>query len=166
MSSGSIGMSFIERIVLSMGLSDRRRRSGIDGFIEFRVDETGEIGSLLLQVQGKATESERLQVETEKTFEFACADADIEYWTKSTAPVLLIVVALKTRKAYWKSLKEWFADPRKVVFEKANLPTLRGVPVGRSEYNRARAWSHDQAVKKIAHAQQRGLTCVGIIFSE
>ncbi|WP_430641401.1 hypothetical protein [Bradyrhizobium centrolobii] len=57
-------------------------------------------------------------------------------------------MALKTRKAYWKSLKEWFADPerrksRKVVFEKANLPTLRGVPMGRSEYNRICAWWQD-----------------------
>ncbi|GGI31291.1 MULTISPECIES: DUF4365 domain-containing protein [Bradyrhizobium] len=71
------------------------------------------VRNLLLRVQGKATERERLQVETEETFEFACADADIEYWTKGTAPVLLIVVALKTRKAYCKSLKEWFADPER-----------------------------------------------------
>jgi Domain of unknown function (DUF4365) len=124
---GQQGMSLIEGIVLSMGsmfYPTGGVEAGIDGFIELRDTETGEVGNLLLQVQGKATERERLQGETEETFEFPCADADIEYWTRGTAPVLLIVVALKARKAYWKSLKEWFLDSerrkcRKVVFEKA-----------------------------------------------
>ncbi|MCP3463584.1 DUF4365 domain-containing protein [Bradyrhizobium sp. CCGUVB23] len=150
-------------------LSDRRRRSGIDGFIELRDDGTGEVGNPLQQVQDKATERERLQMETEKTFEFACADADIEYWTKGKAPVLLIVVALKTRKAYWKSLKEWFADPRSVVFEEANLPTLRGLPMGRSEYNRNGAWWQGGRMKPPQRPHMpRGedYTCVRIIFSE
>jgi hypothetical protein len=124
---GQQGISLIQGIVLSMGFMFYPTggvEAGIDGSIELRDTETGEVGNLLLQIQGKATERERLQGETEETFEFPCADADIEYWTKGTLPVLLIVVALKTQKAYWKSLKEWFSDPerrksRKVVFDKA-----------------------------------------------
>src|SRR5258708_8909844 len=111
---GQQGMSLIEGIVLSMGFMFYPTggvEAGIDGFIELRDAETGEVGNLLLQVQGKATERERLQGETEATFEFPCAYADIAYWTTGTTPVLLIVVALKSREAYWKSLQERFSDP-------------------------------------------------------
>lgn len=124
---GQRGMSLIEGVVLSMGFMFYPTggvEAGIDGYIELRDSDTGEVGNFLLQVQGKATERERLQGDTEQTFEFTCSDADIGYWTQGTAPVLLIVVSLKEGKAYWKSLKDWFADPehlksRKVVFEKA-----------------------------------------------
>ncbi|EJN11953.1 hypothetical protein PMI42_04735 [Bradyrhizobium sp. YR681] len=124
---GQRGMSLIEGVVLSMGFMFYPTggvEAGIDGFIELRDSETGEVGNLLLQVQGKATERQRLQGDTGDTFEFPCSDADIAYWTQGTAPVLLIVVALNESKAYWKSLKEWVADPerlksRKVVFDKA-----------------------------------------------
>jgi hypothetical protein len=123
---GQRGMSLIEGVVLSMGFMFYPTggvEAGIDGFIELRDTDTGEVGNLLLQVQGKATERERLQGDTGDTFEFPCSDADIAYWTQGTAPVLLIVASLKEGKAYWKSLKEWFADPermksRKVVFDK------------------------------------------------
>ena len=97
--------------------------AGIDGYIEMRDEKTQIVGNLLLQVQGKATERERLQGETENSFEFACSEDDIAYWMHGTAPVLLIVVRPELGKAYWKSIKDWFADPdrlksRKVFFDK------------------------------------------------
>ena len=123
---GQRGMAHIEDVVLSMGFMFYPTggvEAGIDGFIELRDADTGEVGNLLLQVQGKATERDRLQGDTGDTFEFPCTDAEITYWTQGTAPVLLIVVALKEKKAYWKSLKDWFSDServksRKVVFDK------------------------------------------------
>jgi hypothetical protein len=51
---GQQGMSFIEGIVLSMGFMFYPTggvEAGIDGFIELRDAETGEVGNLLLQVQ-------------------------------------------------------------------------------------------------------------------
>jgi hypothetical protein len=57
----------------------------IDGFIELRDEETGAVGNLLLQIQGKLTERQRLQAETEGTFEFPCSEADISYWMQGTA---------------------------------------------------------------------------------
>ncbi|MCA1438008.1 DUF4365 domain-containing protein [Bradyrhizobium sp. BRP20] len=123
---GQRGISHIQDIVLSMGFMFYQTggvETGIDGYIELRDAETGEVGNLVLQVQGKATERERLQGDTGETFEFTCTDAEIGYWTQGTAPVLLIFVSLRDKKAYWKSLKEWFSDPervksRKVVFRK------------------------------------------------
>lgn len=123
---GQRGMAHIEGIVLAMGYMFYPTggvEAGIDGFLELRDVETGEVGNLLMQLQGKATEKDRLPGETESTFDWPCSEADIAYWTQGTAPVLLVVVHLKSGKAYWKSLKEWFVNPehlssRKVVFNK------------------------------------------------
>ena len=57
---GQKGMSLIEGVVLSMGFMFYPTggvEAGIDGYIELRDEETEEVGNLLLQVQGKATEA-------------------------------------------------------------------------------------------------------------
>lgn len=123
---GQHGMAHIQGVVNGMGFMFYPTggvEAGIDGYIELRDTDTGEVSNLLLQVQGKASQRERLQGDTETSFEFPCSEADISYWLQGTAPVLLIFVWLKEEKAYWKSLKDWFADPdrvkaRKVVFDK------------------------------------------------
>jgi hypothetical protein len=123
---GQRGMAHIEGVVLSMDFMFYPTggvEAGIDGFIEIRDRKTGAVGNLLLQVQGKATARQRLQAETEDTFEFPCSEADISYWIQGTAPVLFIVVHLEKGVAYWKSIKSWFSDPdrlkvRKIVFDK------------------------------------------------
>ena len=123
---GKKGMAHIDGVVHSMGFvfyPTGGVEAGIDGYIELRDDATGEVANLLLQVQGKATERQRLQAETDDSFEFPCSDDDIAYWMHGTAPVLLIVVLPERRVAYWKSIKDWFRDPdrvggRKVVFDK------------------------------------------------
>jgi len=123
---GQRGMAHIESVVLSMGFMFYPTggvEAGIDGFIELRDPETGAVGNLLLQVQGKSTERQRLQAETDECFEFPCSDADIEYWMHGTAPVLFIVVLPERDVAYWKSVKAWFSDAdhlkaRRIVFDK------------------------------------------------
>lgn len=123
---GQRGMAHIEGVVLAMGYMFYPTggvEAGIDGFLELRDVETGEVGNLLVQLQGKATEKVRLPGETATTFDWPCSEADIVYWTQGTAPVLLVVVHLTSGKAYWKSLKNWFDDAerlaaRKVIFDK------------------------------------------------
>ncbi|MCP4308835.1 MAG: DUF4365 domain-containing protein [bacterium] len=124
---GERGIAYIRQVVLSMGWMFYETggvEAGIDGFIELRDETTGAVGNLVLQVQGKATERERLQAETEQTFEFPCTKEDITYWMQGTAPVLLLLVRPEEGLAYWKSIKDWFSDTehlkaRKVVFDKA-----------------------------------------------
>jgi hypothetical protein len=61
---GQRGMVHIEGVVLSMDFMFYPTggvEAGIDGFIEIRDKETGAVGNLLLQVQGKATERQRLR---------------------------------------------------------------------------------------------------------
>ena len=123
---GQRGMAHIEGVVLSMGFMFYPTggvEAGIDGFIELRDEATGAVGNLLLQVQGKATERQRLQAETNESFEFSCSEDDISYWMQGTAPVLFIVVLPEKGVAFWKSIKTWFCDPdhlksRKIVFDK------------------------------------------------
>src|SRR5262249_38201570 len=123
---GEQGIAYIRRTVLDMGYMFYETggvEAGIDGFIELRDQSSGEVTNQILQVQGKATERDRLPAETADTFEWPCTEADIAYWLGGTAPVLLIIVQTKTNFAYWKSIKAYFRDPkpgqsRRVVFDK------------------------------------------------
>lgn len=124
---GQRGMAHIQGVVNAMDFMFYPTggvEAGIDGYIELRDATTGEVANALLQVQGKASERDRLQGDTGDTFEFPCSEADIAYWMLGTAPVLLVFVALKEGRAYWKSIKDWFSDPervkaRKIVFDRA-----------------------------------------------
>jgi hypothetical protein len=123
---GEQGIAHIRRTVLEMGYVFYETggvEAGIDGYVELRDQGTGEVGNLILQVQGKATERDRLPAETADSFEWPCSEVDIAYWLHGTAPVLLIVVQTKTNRAYWKSIKDYFRDAkamqsRRVVFDK------------------------------------------------
>lgn len=123
---GERGIAHIRRIVLDMGYlfyETGAVEAGIDGIIELRDQKTGRVGNLILQVQSKATERDRLPAETAVSFEWRCTEADVAYWLQGTAPVLLIVVQTKTNRAYWKSIKDYFSEPkllgnRHIVFNK------------------------------------------------
>ena len=125
---GEQGIAYIRRTVLDMGhmfYETGGVEAGIDGYIELRDQETGQVGNLILQVQGKATERERLPAETPDSFEWPCTKADIRYWRQGTAPVLLVVVQTKTNRAYWKSVRDYFPNAdamqrRSIVFDKRN----------------------------------------------
>ena len=121
---GQRGMAHIDGVVHSMGYvfyPTGGVEAGIDGYIELRDEQTEVVGNLLLQVQGKSTERQRLQAETDDSFEFPCSENDISYWLHGTAPVLLIVVLPERGTAYWKSIKEWFRDPERLKARKKEL---------------------------------------------
>ena len=125
---GEQGIAHIRRTVLDMGHMFHETggvEAGIDGYIELRDQDTGRVGNLILQVQGKATERERLPAETPDSFKWHCTEADVKYWRQGTAPVLLIVVQTNTNRAYWKSIRDYFPDTdamqrRSIVFDKHN----------------------------------------------
>jgi hypothetical protein len=97
--------------------------AGIDGFIELRDQNTGEVSNQILQIQSKATEKQ-LPAETDKSIEFPVRDKDVVYWRNGTAPVILFIVSLKNNRVYFKSIRDYFADTgntatRKIVFDKS-----------------------------------------------
>ena len=122
---GEKGIAVIRRIVLEMGFMFYETggvEAGIDGFIELRDEASGQVGNLLLQIQGKATERQ-FPRESSDSFEWPCDEDDIAYWLHGTAPVILIVVRTTDDVAFWKSIKDYFRDPetlgsRRVLFDK------------------------------------------------
>lgn len=124
---GRRGASLFGELVLSHGLSFHETGAldtGIDGFIELRDPETGEVKAQYIAVQIKTRGEGPFSEETEAGFSYICEAKDLDYWMQSNAPVILVVVRLSDRTVHWKSIRSWFDDPdrlrsRKVVFDKA-----------------------------------------------
>ncbi|NLF68871.1 MAG: DUF4365 domain-containing protein [Candidatus Anammoximicrobium sp.] len=124
--TGDKGIALIHRIVLDMGFvwNTTKLEAGIDGYIELRDDQSGEVSNFILQVQSKAGAS-WFKAETADSFEFICDERDLNYWLAGNAPVILVVSRPDQDEAYWVSIKEYFRDPhrrksRKIVFNKAS----------------------------------------------
>ena len=119
---GQKGVNLIEQIVLEMGYvwNPTNLDAGIDGIIEIKDTETDEATNLIIQVQSKASEN-GFKNETENAFDFYCKDRDLHYWLKGNCPVLLVCCDVSKRKAYWKSIKNYFTDQElstKITFDK------------------------------------------------
>ena len=122
---GQQGVNLIEKYVLEMGnmwYPTGGIEAGIDGIIEIRDPNTGEVLNSIIQVQSKAT-SVDFQAETKISFEYLCKEKDLNYWLQGNAPVVLIVSRPITNEAYWVSIKDYFREldkrkSRKVTFIK------------------------------------------------
>lgn len=122
---GQLGVNFVERILLNMGLvlhTTNSLEAGIDGFIELRDKETGAASNFFIAVQVKATQQD-FPKEASTTFEWPCTQRDLDYWLQGNAPVVLIVVRPRTEEAYWIPIKEYFGDlsrkaKRNIVFDR------------------------------------------------
>ena len=93
--------------------------AGIDGFIELRDPETGEVKAQYIAAQLKTVQ--KLAEDTGETFSFRVEERDLEYWLNANTPVILVVVNPDTELVCWKSIQSYFQDPdrkrsRKVVF--------------------------------------------------
>ncbi len=130
---GQQGVNLIESVVLGMGYlwyPTSGTEAGIDGSIEIRDPETGEVTNSIVQVQSKAT-ANPFQGETESGLDYRCSEKDLDYWMQGNAPVILVVSRPQSEEAYWVSVKNYFADPkrraaRKVRFDKT--PENKKVP--------------------------------------
>jgi len=80
---------------------------GIDGHLEIRDSQTGQMTNLILQVQSKATE-QLWSRETKDSFDYICDEDDLQYWLAGTAPVILVMSRPSKDEAYWISIKDYF----------------------------------------------------------
>ena len=88
---GKRGVTLIDSIVGEIGFlwHPTGLEAGIDGYIEIRDVQTGEVTNNIIQVQSKATDKD-FDRETTDTFEYYCQQKDINYWLNGNAPVILV----------------------------------------------------------------------------
>lgn len=106
------GIAIVAEIVASMGHIWREKSVsdvGIDGEIELIDAATDRASARLLMVQVKTRSN--VEQRSDGTVVFRCDVDDIDYWMSGPAPVLLVLVSLESRVAWFKNLKTWFSDP-------------------------------------------------------
>ncbi|MEI5671851.1 MULTISPECIES: DUF4365 domain-containing protein [unclassified Nocardioides] len=122
---GDAGIALIHRRVSQMDQvwHERTIDPGIDGTIELRDPDTGEMSNQHIFVQSKA--SDRFPGETDTKFHYICKARDVDYWMKAGHnPVILVCSHPETGEAWWAHIQSWFADPARraalrVDFDKA-----------------------------------------------
>jgi hypothetical protein len=134
---GERGYHLFSERVMAVGLTCHqtgRLEAGIDGFIELRDPDTGEVRAQFVGAQIKTRDSDRFSEETDTSFSFPLDARDLDYWLSSNAPVILVVVRLEDQLICWKSIQSWFDTPakkasRKIVFDKtSDLLTKASAP--------------------------------------
>jgi len=125
--TGELGATLVKARMLSLGQSFNSTGAldaGIDGYIEIRDVESGEVKAQHIAVQIKTRDSGRFSQENDDSFTYICEQRDLDYWLGANLPVLLIAVRAVDDEIYWKSIHGWFGMPgraneRKIAFDKA-----------------------------------------------
>jgi hypothetical protein len=125
-SIGERGRHLFSERVLAVGLSFHPTGpldAGIDGFIELRDPQTGEVRAQYVLAQLKTKDDGTFNQESASSFLWSVDHRDLEYWLGSNAPVILVVVRLSDRLMVWKSIQDYFSTPdkrtsRKILFDK------------------------------------------------
>jgi hypothetical protein len=121
---GEQGVALIKSRALEMGFpwhpSNASVEAGIDGWIELRDKNTGEVANCWLAVQSRARSK---LAETDQTVSYTCTQKDVEYWMTGSAPVVLVVSRPANDEAWWVSIKDHFEDrdfrtDRRITFDK------------------------------------------------
>jgi hypothetical protein len=111
---GEAGIALIHKRVTEMGylFHPRRVDHGIDGHIDLVDPRSHQVLNLVLLVQSKAS-GLPFAYETETSFQYTCAEADLNYWLSGNAPVLLILSHPDRDEAWWVDIKSEFPDARR-----------------------------------------------------
>src|SRR5436190_23619136 len=83
---GQQGVHLLGARLLSVGLSFHPNGpldAGIDGFLELRDQQTGEVRAQWITAQLKTQKEGRLTEETDESFSYPCKQTDLDYWLGS-----------------------------------------------------------------------------------
>lgn len=103
---GAQGEAFVSERANAMGFVFSRYgplEAGMDGLLEIRDPITGAASGRLVAVQVKTRHSGSYTGETDSGFEYLMDEADVDYWRGCNLPVIVVLVHLERRLAYWKS---------------------------------------------------------------
>jgi hypothetical protein len=127
--TGSRGERFVGDLIEEMGYlwhPKGQLEGGLDGWIELRDPASGQLPSEVVLVQSKSVEEKFAQEKTD-SFTFTVDADDLDYWLAFPLPVILIVSRKKTDEAYWVSVKDYFADPKRRATLKVRFDKKRDV---------------------------------------
>jgi hypothetical protein len=121
--NGELGETLVKAKVHELGhVFEGRGRleTGIDGTIEFRDPATGRMLGKTVAVQVKTTHSGAYPRETEASFEYLLRSADLDYWSNTNLPVIIILLRLSDQSFFWKDVTTGtLGDERRLQFDKS-----------------------------------------------
>jgi len=140
---GTQGEAIVSERANAMGFMFSRYgplEAGIDGFLEIRDPEKGTVTGQLVAVQVKTIAQGSYTAENESGFEYVMRESDVRYWMGCNLPVIVVLVHLERRTAYWKSVEEGVGsgnrririDRRKDVFDASAREKIADICVAKA----------------------------------
>jgi Domain of unknown function (DUF4365) len=105
--AGTQGEAFIMERANAMGFlfnTYGQPEAGIDGLLELRDPSTGIMSARLVAVQVKTTDQGSYTADDGQCFEYLMEMEDVEYWRGCNLPVIIVLLHLGRREAFWKSV--------------------------------------------------------------
>ena len=96
-----------------------RLETGVDGLLELRDQQTGQMLGKWVACQIKTREAEPYTREDNASFEYLLNPEDLAYWRGSNIPVIIVLVRLSDQSMFWKQVDagSW-SEPRRLTFDK------------------------------------------------
>lgn len=105
--AGTQGEAFIKERANAMGFLFNTYgppEAGIDGLLELRNPSSGIVSGRLVAVQVKTTDDGSYTADDGATFQYLMAPEDVAYWRGCNLPVIVVLLHLGRREAFWKSV--------------------------------------------------------------
>lgn len=120
---GQQGEEFVSQRAYEMGFIYTHHgpvEAGVDGFLEIRNPDDRQATGQFIAVQVKTTTKDAYPGETSAGFTYNMREDDVAYWRGANVPVIVVLVHLQKRVAYWKSVEAGQGDGhRQLQFDKA-----------------------------------------------
>ena len=120
---GVRGEAFVSQLTNSMGFMFSRYgplEAGIDGLLEIRDPDSGNVTGQLIAVQIKTKNTGSYSHENDSGFRYLLAQKDVDYWNGCNIPVIVVLVHLERQIAFWKQVsnkRQLQIDKREDVFD-------------------------------------------------
>lgn len=109
---------------LAMGYAfqpTNRLETGIDGLLELRNQQTGQMLGRWVACQIKTREADAYTRESEASFEYLLNAEDLAYWRGSNIPVIIVLVRLSDSSMFWKQVDAGSSsEPRRLTLDKTD----------------------------------------------
>lgn len=142
---GQHGEQFVNQRAYEMGFTFTPHgplEAGIDGFLEIRDPNSGRATGQFVAVQVKTTKDGSYPGETSAEFTYLMREDDVAYWRGANVPVIIVLVNLQEKTAYWKSVeagqgdghRQFQFDKCRDIFDKSASDSIATLCVDRGKF--------------------------------